>query len=248
MFCQECGGQVSESQNFCVSCGANLASSTGTSQLQPQTHKRYPPWFWWSLAAIVGITILAAIPGLEDTSQPGQDSTQNVAGNVATAPAAGPSVPQDESDFINTVTTFATRYERGANEFQKSAIRRERAGAISGILPNASITGWMGQISSMQTTSDGLGILSVKLPGNFGINVETWNNTLSDIGDHTLIPQGSPVYNQIAGLAVGDEVIFNGYFVLSDLDYAKEASLTEEGAMAEPDFIFTFSGVSKAKR
>jgi Superinfection immunity protein len=35
---------------------------------RPQPPKRYPPWFWWTLGTIVGITVLAAIPGLADTS------------------------------------------------------------------------------------------------------------------------------------------------------------------------------------
>jgi hypothetical protein len=69
MLCPKCNRQASESQTFCVFCGANLASSTAAPQAQPQTPRKYPAWFWWSLAGIVGVTILAAIPGLVDTSQ-----------------------------------------------------------------------------------------------------------------------------------------------------------------------------------
>ena len=96
----------------------------------------------------------------------------------------------------------------------------------------------------METTSDGHGILSIKLLKDNPTTVKTWNNSLSDIGSDTLIAPGSTLYEQVAHLAIGNKVIFSGSFAAGKLDYVKEASVTESGAMNEPELIFTFASVS----
>jgi predicted aspartyl protease len=97
----------------------------------------------------------------------------------------------------------------------------------------------------METTSEGKGILAVKLLGPGNITVKTWNNGLSDIGSNTLIPHGSTLYNQVANLAKGDTVLFIGSFAQGAEDYILEPSLTEEGSMSSPEFIFTFTSIRK---
>ncbi|MGH9682716.1 MAG: hypothetical protein ACRD4S_03775 [Candidatus Acidiferrales bacterium] len=154
-------------------------------------------------------------------------------------------MPSDESEFTAMITRFAMGYEEASNEFQKSTIRKERGEAIAQILRSRFVDDWVGQVSAMHTTSDGLGVLSVKLPGSVEIEVETMNNSLSDIGDNTLIATGSPLYNQVADLAVGDKVTFSGRFASRDMDYIEEESITEEGSMTAPGFIFTFTNVLK---
>ena len=86
-------------------------------------------------------------------------------------------MPMDEKEFISTVNSFQTRYGQVANEFQKSAVRRERAEAFARIIPSLSVNDWTGQVSSMETTSEGRGILSVKLLEGNPTKVETWNNS-----------------------------------------------------------------------
>jgi tetratricopeptide (TPR) repeat protein len=153
-------------------------------------------------------------------------------------------LPTEETLFISTVNSYRTRYGEALNEFQKSAVRKERATALARVLPGRSAEDWIGEISSMTTTSDGEGSLSVRLPGsNPPIAVKTWNNGLSDIGSGTLIPSGSPLYEQVAHLATGNKVIFGGTFSSGNLDYMREASLTEAGSMTEPEFIFTFTSI-----
>jgi hypothetical protein len=153
-------------------------------------------------------------------------------------------LPTEETLFISTVSSYRRRYGEALNEFQKSAVRKERATALARVLPGRSAEDWIGEISSMTTTSDGDGSLSVRLPGsNPPITVKTWNNGLSDIGSGTLIPSGSPLYEQVAHLAIGNKVTFGGAFSSGNLDYMREASLTEAGSMNEPEFIFTFTSV-----
>ena len=170
------------------------------------------------------------------------------ANQAATAPEQA--VPPDEAEFVSTLSSFATRYVEVPNEFQKSTVRKDRARAFAGVLPNLSIKDWIGQVSSMETTSDGEGILCVKLGGNPITTVRTRNTSFSDIfsdvSDATLIRQGSSLYDQLGHLAVGDKVVFSGTFARGNLDYMREASLTEEGAMTDPEFIFTFATVRPA--
>lgn len=141
------------------------------------------------------------------------------------------------------IGSLKARYKAAPNEFQRSTVRKERAAALAGILPSRSVDGWIGKVSSMQTTRDGNGILSIKPLGQDSITIKTWNNSLSDVGSGTLIPTGSQLYDQVSRLFVGEIVVFSGRFESGDLDYLKEASLTEAGSMDEPEFIFRFATV-----
>lgn len=156
------------------------------------------------------------------------------------------SVPTAQKQLIDTINSFSLQYERASNEFQKSAVRRERSSAIETLLTNLSISDWVGTVDSMTTTGEGNGAFSVKLAGSNRIKVRTRNNQLSDIGSHTLISPTSPVYNQVASLASGQKVIFSGIFLRGRHDYLQESSITEEGSMTDPEFIFSFSSVSPA--
>lgn len=181
-----------------------------------------------------------ASPEQTQAAQPVADGAQSAASAKTNA-----ALPKDESQFISAITSLEAAYSEAPNEFQKSTIRKQRAVEIGGILPTRNVTNWTGEVAEMHTTSDGRGVLSIKLPGELHIEVETVNNGLSDIGEDTLIPQGSPLYNQIAHLAVGDNVLFSGTFQPGDRDYIEEVSITEEGSMTDPDFIFGFANVSK---
>jgi len=163
---------------------------------------------------------------------------------VASPPVVEPSLPADEINFISAVRSFRARYQHAPNEFQKSDIRGERGQFLAGTLPDRSAQDWVGQIAFMETTSGGDGILSVKLPGGDRIRVETLNNNFLGLGMGTLIPHGSALYDQVAKLAVGTTVIFSGIFGPGDRDYLEEMSMTEEGSMTDPEFLFKFTNIS----
>ena len=131
-------------------------------------------------------------------------------------------LPRDQRELCSAVASFCERY-KASNDFQKSAIRKERRAAISNILPDRSAIDWIGAVTRMITDSNGDGTLQVKLPGSSNIKMFTWSNAL--------IPHGSSLYNQVANLAEGDKVVFSGRFIPGDRDYIMEASLFEEGAM-----------------
>jgi hypothetical protein len=76
------------------------------------------------------------------------------------------------------------------------------------------------------------------------IVIKTWNNAVSDAGDKTLIDPASPLFSKASSLAEGKQVVFSGTFRPSSTDCVKEGSLTMNGSLMEPEFIFRFSDVS----
>ena len=61
--------------------------------------------------------------------------------------------------------------------------------------------------------------------------VTTWNNSLSDFQDKTLVPVDSPLFRRVSQMSVGQAVRFSGEFVHDDLDFAREKSMSVSGAM-----------------
>lgn len=262
MFCFKCGRLAGSEDRFCGGCGQVLP------QFPPATIVRTAKAHRGRTLLIVLVAILAII-GLvtvitslstkdsatsaaappQATPKSGSDTLPSSAPLVSTAPIEKQAVPEeramptDESEFLSIIDSFQRQYREASNEFQKSTVRKERAGAFVRALSSLSVNDWIGQVSSMQTTSDGHGILYVKLPGTTTATVQTWNNSLSDMGSGTLISPGSALYEQVSHLAIGDKVIFSGTFVAGNLDYVRETSLTEAGSMSEPEFIFTFRSV-----
>lgn len=172
-----------------------------------------------------------------------QAATVSAASAVERVQDATPMIklPDDERAFVATVFGFKTHYDEAANEFQKSTVRRQRAAALAQLFPaHAVATEWVGTISVRQTNSDGNGYVEIKPLGQDKIALKTWNNALSDIGSDTLMPASSPLYEAIAALSLGQKVTFSAVFLPGDMDYLKEASMTELGAMEEPEFIVRF--------
>jgi hypothetical protein len=143
--------------------------------------------------------------------------------------------------FVSLITSFQGRYRGAPNEFQQSTLRRERAAELARILPGRSIERWIGKVSSMSTTRSGGGTLAVN-PLEYRSG--TWSAGMLSNG--TSIPSGSPLYQEISGLSVGQKVIFDGAFGSGKVDYLDETSLTELGSMTDPEFVFEFTAVRPA--
>ena len=159
-----------------------------------------------------------------------------------------PALSKSQLVFIKTVEPFCAAYVAAPNELKKSALRAQRKIAISKMVGNGKVAGWIGTLEGMGTNSEGKAYVAVKLEGSRSISVKTWNNALSDIGSNTLIENGSNLFNSISNCSKGDKVVFSGHFFagkLSKLDFIEEASLTEMGSMTSPEFIFKFSAISK---
>lgn len=184
----------------------------------------------------IGILFLLVILARLITSDRSTDTAKNTTSEEQLR------LPTDEREFISTVNDFKARYEQAPNEFQKSNLRTERAAALVKILPNLSVSDWIGEVSEMRTTHDDRwGVLSVKIGNDKSITVTT--QVTNVFNNRTLIPPGSDLYNQVAHLAIGRNLTFSGTFEPGTSDYAEEVSVTEEGSMTDPAFLFTFTSV-----
>jgi hypothetical protein len=71
------------------------------------------------------------------------------------------------------------------------------------------------------------------------------SSSLSDFEDHTLIEPGTSVFQTASAMKPGQLVAFSGRFFPSHGgDCIQENSLTLDGKVSSPDFIFLFSDVS----
>lgn len=162
-------------------------------------------------------------------------------------PAGYLQLPAGELRFLELVEGFIAPYRAAPNELKKSALRTERARKVrEAIGPGTRFEGWLGRLRKMSTTGDGDAVLEVSL-GNSAVRLVTMNNALSDARHRTLIKQGTPLYNAVAELKVGDVVEVSGDLVLDKggRDHLRETSLTEQGAMTEPEYLARFASVRK---
>ena len=149
------------------------------------------------------------------------------------------SLPPDQARFLAAIDAARMAYRAGANEMAQGAARRERARTICLVLPRPEVRRWIGSIAKLSSNGEGKGVLSVKLADN--LHVKTWNNSLSDIGDNTLLSPDSMVHRVASGLRVGGKVMFSGGFISTPTDCYRETSLTQHGSMTDPEFVFRFS-------
>lgn len=150
-----------------------------------------------------------------------------------------PQMPEDQRQFIAAIEKGRTVYANAGNEMAKGAARPLRAKDICSALPRMTVKDWVGQISSLSSNSEGKGVLSIQIAK--GVEVKTWNNALSDIGDKTLIDARSPVFDKVLTLKENQRVIFSGSFIKNPTDCVRESSMTLSGSIEEPEFIFKFS-------
>jgi peptidoglycan hydrolase-like protein with peptidoglycan-binding domain len=178
---------------------------------------------------------------------PTPESTAVVA-DRATAPQPvpdpAPSSGLDEKSLLALVADFHARYGSATNDFQKGALLRQRVAALRQMLSDGpTVTNWIGKIYKLSSNGDGFGVLEITLSDDTWVT--TWNNSLSDMDDHTLIKPPSPVYAALGTLSEGDEVVFSGRFVTDVDEVLKTTDLTMNSKMTEPEFLFVFTDVRK---
>lgn len=161
---------------------------------------------------------------------------------------AGP-VNRDAQLWVAQVTAdFRAKYDQAPNDMAKGLVRHQRAAALcdpKGLISpgRGQVKDWTGLVSELDAVSDGRGILAVQISPM--VTLHTENNALAEkLGEPTtLIPIDSPLYATVVKLAVKQHVRFSGTFFPSPDDCMKETSLTPEGGMEEPEFLFRFTDV-----
>lgn len=163
-----------------------------------------------------------------------------IVGAVSIAAAEGRSLyaPDDQVAAIRAVEEAREAYETCGNQLKCSSVRKGRDKAISDATGRGRLVNWVGVLDTLGTTGEGDAYISISVPDR-DVTFSTWNNDISDISDKTLIKHGSPLYEALAEMEVGDPVIFSGQI-------KSEKSLTEAGSIAAPDFAVRFSEVRVA--
>lgn len=203
------------------------------------------------IESVIAVAIFAVLAfGSGESGSSGSASSNSSTAAASTAPRSPPTdvqMPQSERDFCAVVADTAAAYDAarraGANELKLTAIRTARARALVKAMHNRGVVkDWVGTIAGMSTTGDGRAAVKVDLPCS--VTVSTWNNSLSDTGSGTLIPQSSKLYDAFADLQKGATIRFSGKLEPDDKNGFHEKSMTESGSMTDPDFLITFSAVA----
>lgn len=206
--------------------------------------------------------VLLAVKNNEDCTQPdgnsqtktdssAQKDTGAKSGNESASPSPSKTTapvskygaqPDTEKAAIAAVNKYQTKYQNASNDLQQADIRLKRDDAVCKASGGSSIKNWTGIVKSIGGTSEGQGYLTVEIAE--GVTLETWNNTISDSSDHTLIPRNSPLYKTVLGLKEGALITFSGSFVPADGACLDTKNLTEVFAMYTPEFVFKFTSIS----
>lgn len=197
--------------------------------------------FWVFIIGLIGsLASLIILGGMVAPAQ--NEPAAREASAIAAPPPLALNSPSDEEALITVVNQAREKYRAAPNDMAKGGVRVWRKQAICNLLPSLSVTNWKGKIYELSSNSDGNGVVTIKISSY--IYLETWNNSLSDIGDNTLIDPNSELFQKLSAMKKGDVVRFSGDFIESDTDCIEEHSLTQEGSMLEPEFIFRFSSLS----
>ncbi|MCK9453506.1 MAG: hypothetical protein M0Q90_17575, partial [Bacteroidales bacterium] len=177
---------------------------------------------------------------------PDQPKEANSSSNAAKASAENPkqvkiAIPSEQEQFINAIENYVNSFRAAKNELQQYALRDQRKNELAKLMHGRSVSSWVGTISQLGTNTEGKAHLSIRVSPD--IEIKTWNNALSDINSNTLIPKGSELYSSLFNLSRGQKVQFSGSFFSSEADYIEEISLTIQGSMRYPEFLFKFKSV-----
>jgi len=192
----------------------------------------------------VQMNLAEAVKWFRKAADQGHPTAQSYLAAIyaAAAKAGSPTMPEAERLLVAAVEKGRAAYVAGANEMAQGAARPARAKEICAVLKDVRVTNWLGEVETLSSNSDGLGVLSIQIAK--GISIKTWNNAISDTGDMTLIDPESAVFKQAVALRKGQSVRFGGQFFRNSTDCIREGSLTLKGSLTQPEFIFRFSDLT----
>lgn len=161
----------------------------------------------------------------------------------APAPVQKISIPGDQMGFKRIIDRAKESSDSASNELGRKQAEMVRNKEICSLLGNGEVRNWKGRVRNIGATGDGHGYISINIFGDY--TIKTSNNAFSDSGHRTLIKDGSNLFNVLLSLNSDDLVEFSGVFVRSGKSCVYESSLTLEGSLRNPDFIFRFSDINK---
>ena len=123
-------------------------------------------------------------------------------------------------------------YKATDNEIQESALFNQANAEMKAAIDRtgAFAKGWVGKIDEIRTDHGG---------GNARVKIRSSTNSIYQSDED--VPAGSPVYQQLSSLTVGQQVTFSAKLVPHGDGY--EWSLTERGSLEEPEFRVVFTSI-----
>jgi hypothetical protein len=199
-------------------------------------------------AAILAVLLGMGVLGGSLLSSLGKNERPSNRGASPVIPqgAGGTLSPSDQDRFVKVIDDYAARYREAPNEIQQTQLRSDRAAAIRNLVGRKSVSNWTGTLKRLETDKDGTASIVITVSGANGLTFRT--NTSKVFDTHrTVVERDSSVYRSLAGLTEGQAVVFSGEFVTGDdnRDYLDEMSMTERGAMIEPEFLMRFTAIRK---
>lgn len=220
----------------------NRHSNVGIKDSTPKTKRG---GFWRipigiSVLLLIGFVINAGEDSSSSRNRSAQDSPSQDSPSAQDSPfdRVRANMPREQTSVIAAVDAARQQYAAGSNDMAKGAARPARARAVCAALPNRVANGWIGGVDSLSTNGEGKGVLKLEIDRD--IHVKTWNNSLSDIADKTLIDPSSNLFATASKLQEGQLVRFSGNFFDSQTDCIRDSSLSLSGSIRNPEFIFSF--------
>jgi hypothetical protein len=159
------------------------------------------------------------------------------------ATAESPPLPADEVRFNAIIADTQAAYYSAPNAMAKGAVRPDRRAKLCDLLKSPSVQNWVGTIWRQDSTTEGKGVLEVRLARN--LRLATSNNAQSDRLVRTLLEPGSEPFKTVVALKRNDPVVFSGDFIRANEDCVLEKSETLSETMLDPVFVFRFRSIRK---
>lgn len=182
-------------------------------------------------------------PSIEKTAPVEQDPVAQVEMAKEPTPAPETAIPEAQASFVKIVTDAQKKNAEAQNEMQKGGVKAEREKAICESMKELNVQNWVGKIKTIDANSDGKGELAIELAQDMSVSNK---GTLSDAmsGQEILLDPTSELFKKVSGMAEGQSVKFSGNFYKGEeTDCLSEISLTLEGKLSEPEFVFRFLAV-----
>jgi len=243
--CKFCGEEILAVAIKCKHCGSNLSESHQKTADAPVKAKKSLSKQWWFWGAIVvGVTAITVMSKPPNTDRSGASISTAAREDTQLAAASETVVlPADQNRLMQAVAIGQAESRSAENDMQRGGVKAKRDGAVCAALSSLTVSDWVGSIDKIGSNSDGKGVLAIKLAD--GLRVKTWNNSLSDVMDGTLIEPGTKLFQGASAMKEGQRIVFSGTFFRGrEGDCIKEQSLSLRGKIEDPEFVFKFTAIS----
>lgn len=180
------------------------------------------------------------------TQAPAEPTTEAPAPEATATPAPEVALPATQVAFAGAVETARGESEAATTDLQRANVLNTRSEAMCGAVPDGRIEKWVGTVETVDANGEGKAVVTLSIEED--IEIGTWNNALSDFDDHTLIEQGTPLFDQALALSPGDKVEFSGTLKSGSESNDRcyyTSNLTEVMSIDSPDYIVNFSELTK---